>query len=181
MILFLRFYASNIPVGSEAKFLGVIFDRKLSIIPHIKYLKNKCLKALNFFKGFISYKMGSRQNYTFTIISIVDSIKIRSRINCVRFRQKIILADDRNYTSSGTSLSFRSISYQAYMLKQMSQRCHCAEKNFHFSMLLDLLLIRLIPLLKLHSNQNLYENNPNAIKSFGIRIALLLEASNINP
>ena len=46
----LRLYESNIPVVPEAKFLGVIFDRKLSFIPHIKYLKNKCLKALNLLK-----------------------------------------------------------------------------------------------------------------------------------
>ena len=31
-------------------FLGIIFDRKLSFIPHIKYLKAKCLKALNLLK-----------------------------------------------------------------------------------------------------------------------------------
>ena len=29
----------NIPVVTECKFLGVIFDSKLSFIPHIKYLK----------------------------------------------------------------------------------------------------------------------------------------------
>ena len=39
-----------IPVVKEAKFLGVIFDSKLSFIPHIKYLKAKCLKALNILK-----------------------------------------------------------------------------------------------------------------------------------
>ena len=35
-----------IPV-EENKFLGVIFDRKLSFIPHIKQLKAKCQIALN--------------------------------------------------------------------------------------------------------------------------------------
>ena len=34
----------------ESKFLGVIFDRRLSFIPHIKYVKAKCLKALNLLK-----------------------------------------------------------------------------------------------------------------------------------
>ena len=43
-------YGSNIPIVPEAKFLGIIFDRKLSFIPHIKYLMNKCLKALNLLK-----------------------------------------------------------------------------------------------------------------------------------
>ena len=35
-----------IPVVDENKFLGVVFDRKLSFIPHIKQLKAKCQKAL---------------------------------------------------------------------------------------------------------------------------------------
>ena len=39
-----------IPVVEESKFLGILFDRKLSLIPHIKYLKAKCLKALNLLK-----------------------------------------------------------------------------------------------------------------------------------
>ena len=46
----LYLYGSLIPVVDEAKFLGVIFDRKLSFIPHTKYLKAKCLKALNLLK-----------------------------------------------------------------------------------------------------------------------------------
>ena len=36
--------------GYKSKFLGILFDRKLSFIPHIKYLKAKCLKALNLLK-----------------------------------------------------------------------------------------------------------------------------------
>ena len=43
----LYLYGSLIPVVEDFKFLGVLFDRKLSFIPHIKYLKAKCLKALN--------------------------------------------------------------------------------------------------------------------------------------
>ena len=39
----LYLYGSLIPVVDDFKFLGLIFDRKLSFIPHIKYLKAKCL------------------------------------------------------------------------------------------------------------------------------------------
>ena len=35
------------PVVEETKFLGVIFDRKLSFVPHLKYVKKKALRALN--------------------------------------------------------------------------------------------------------------------------------------
>ena len=46
----LHLYGSPIPVVEESKFLGILFDRKLCFIPHIKYLKAKCLKALNLLK-----------------------------------------------------------------------------------------------------------------------------------
>ena len=36
-----------ITVAQEAKFLGVIFDRKLSFLSHLKYVKARCLKALD--------------------------------------------------------------------------------------------------------------------------------------
>ena len=40
----LYLYGSPIPVVEHSKFLGEIFDRKLSFIPHIRYVKAKCLK-----------------------------------------------------------------------------------------------------------------------------------------
>ena len=46
----LYLYGSPIPVVEESKFLGVIFDRKLSFIPHIRYIKAKCLRALKLLK-----------------------------------------------------------------------------------------------------------------------------------
>ena len=44
----LHLYGSPIPVVEESKFLGILFDRKLSFIPHIKYLKvSKVAKIRN--------------------------------------------------------------------------------------------------------------------------------------
>ena len=42
----LKLAGVEIPVVDQYKFVGVIFDRKLSFIPHINYLKAKCHKAL---------------------------------------------------------------------------------------------------------------------------------------
>ena len=39
-----------IQVVTEAKFLGVIFDRTLSYNSHVNYLKTNCLKALDILK-----------------------------------------------------------------------------------------------------------------------------------
>ena len=44
-----------IPVVEETNFLGVIFDKKLTFIPHIKKLKAKCQKALNLLRSCCPY------------------------------------------------------------------------------------------------------------------------------
>src|SRR3989442_14188290 len=39
-----------VPIVAESKFLGVIFDKKLSFIPHLQKLRTKCTKSLNLLK-----------------------------------------------------------------------------------------------------------------------------------
>jgi ribonuclease HI len=46
----LKIYGSSIPIVEECKFLGLYFDKKLNFIGHIKYLKNRCMKAMNLLK-----------------------------------------------------------------------------------------------------------------------------------
>ena len=46
----LNIYELPIPVVEEARFLGLLFYKKLSFIPHIKALKAKCLKPLDVLK-----------------------------------------------------------------------------------------------------------------------------------
>jgi len=43
----LKLNGTLIPVVEQTKFIGVIFDNKLTCLPHIRYLKEKCVKALN--------------------------------------------------------------------------------------------------------------------------------------
>ena len=42
----LKLNGVEIPVVDDYKFLGIIFDTKLTFIPHLKYLKMKCNKTL---------------------------------------------------------------------------------------------------------------------------------------
>ena len=49
----------QIPVVEQAKFLGLIFDRKLSFVPHLRYLRQKCMKALNLLRVVAHAKWGS--------------------------------------------------------------------------------------------------------------------------
>jgi len=43
----IKLNGTPIPVVDQTKFLGFILDNKLTFLPHIRYLKEKCLKALN--------------------------------------------------------------------------------------------------------------------------------------
>ena len=73
----LYIYGSEIPVVAESKFLGFIFDRKLSFIPHIKYVKAKCLKALNLLKVLSHTSWGADRT---TLLHLYRSL-IRSKLD----------------------------------------------------------------------------------------------------
>ena len=73
----LYIYGSKIPVVAESKFLWVIFDRKLSFIPHIKYVKAKCLKALNLLKVLSHTSWGADRT---TLLHLYCSL-IRSKLD----------------------------------------------------------------------------------------------------
>ena len=73
----LTIYGSPIPVVSETKFLGLLFDNKLSFIPHIKALKAKCLKALDIIKVLSSSDWGGDRT---VLLNLYRSL-IRSKLD----------------------------------------------------------------------------------------------------
>ena len=76
----LTIYGSPIPFVSEAKFLGLLFDNKLSFIPHIKALKAKCLKALDILKVLSSSDWGGDRT---VLLNLYRSL-IRSKLDYPR-------------------------------------------------------------------------------------------------
>ena len=64
-------YDNKIKVTDQTNFLGVIFDKKLTFLPHIKNLKNKCIKALNAFKILCNPEWGGN---TDTLITLYKSL-----------------------------------------------------------------------------------------------------------
>ena len=73
----LNIYGSPIPVVEEAKFLGLLFDKKLSFIPHIKALKAKCLKALDVLKVLSNTNWGGDR---FVLLNLYRSL-VRSKLD----------------------------------------------------------------------------------------------------
>ena len=57
--------------------LGLIFGKKLSFIPHIKYLKARCLKSLNILKVLSHTTWGADQT---TLLQLYRSL-IRSKLD----------------------------------------------------------------------------------------------------
>ena len=73
----LTLYESPIPVLQEYKYFGLIFDKKLSFSPHIKYLKAKCLKSLNIMKVLSHTTWGADRT---TLLQLYRSL-IRSKLD----------------------------------------------------------------------------------------------------
>ena len=68
---------SPIPVVEEVTFLGVIFDNKLSFLPDLRYLKNKCTKPLNLLRVVAHTAWGADQQ---TLLHLYRSL-IRSKLD----------------------------------------------------------------------------------------------------
>ena len=68
---------SPIPVVEEVKFLGIIFDKKLSFLPHLRYLKNECTKALNLLRVVAHTSWGADQQ---TLLHLYRSL-VRSKLD----------------------------------------------------------------------------------------------------
>ena len=66
---------SEIPLVDQYKFLGVIFDKKLSFISHIQYLKEKCSKTLKLFRVITHKDWGAYQHTLLKLYRILIRFK----------------------------------------------------------------------------------------------------------
>ena len=58
-------------IVEETKFLGLIWDRKLNWIPHLKHIRNKCSKSLNMLKVIVK---NNRRTSCTKLLNIYRSI-----------------------------------------------------------------------------------------------------------
>ena len=73
----LKLYGQQLPVEEQVKFLGLFFDKKLNFTPHIKYMKDKCRKALQLLRVISSKDWGGDRT---TLLRIYRS-HIRSKLD----------------------------------------------------------------------------------------------------
>ena len=68
---------TKIPIVEHYKYLGIIFDLKLSFIPHIKYLRTKCNKAIQLLRTIAHTNWGGTKE---TLLKLYRPL-IRSRLD----------------------------------------------------------------------------------------------------
>ena len=178
----LHLYGSPIPVVEESKFLGILFDRKLSFIPHIKYLKAKCLlkvlshtswgadrtTLLKLYRSLVRSKLdygciiyGSARKSYLQMLDPIHNQGLRLALGAFRTSPVASLYVEADEPSLYSRREKLSLQYAIRLAANPSNPAH--EVTFSPNYV------------------NLYEQKPKAIKSFGIRISPLLESANIKP
>ena len=179
----LYLYGSLIPVVEDFKFLGVLFDRKLSFIPHIKYLKAKCLKALNLLKVLSHTDWGADRT---VLLQLYRSL-IRSKLDY----GSIVYGSARpSYISSldtvhhqGLRLApgaFRTSPVQSLYVEAEEPSLYLRREKLALQYAIRIAANPSKPVHKVsfppyisEEVVQLYESKPKAIRSFGLRVAPL--------
>ena len=176
---------SPIPVVEETTFLGVIFDRKLSFIPHLKYVKKKALKALNIIKVIGNTEWGADRKVMLRLYrSLIRSKLDYGRIVYGSARKSYLQMLDPIH-NQGLKLclgAFRTSPVESLYV-DAHEPCLGARRAK-----LSLQYASKIKSLPKHPAYNtvfdnkymkLFDARPNAIRTFGLRIKQFFTASNI--
>ena len=186
----LYLYGSLIPVVEDFKFLGIIFDCKLSFIPHIKYLKAKCLKALNLLKVLSHTNWGADRT---VLLQLYRSL-IRSKLDYgsivygLARKSYLMMLDTVHHQGLRLALgAFRTSPVESLYVEAEEPSLYLRREKLALQYALRLAANPSNPTFRVtfapHISQDLidlYDSKPNAIRSFGLRIAPLLTSANID-
>ena len=175
----------EIPVVDQYKFLGVIFDRKLSFIPHINYLKAKCHKALQLLRVVAHTDWGADKS---TLLKLYKSL-VRSKLDYGCF---IYGSARKSYLRCLDSIHHQGLRLALGALRTSPVESLYVEANeAPLSLRREKLALQYYTKLQsCPSNpsfdctinpkyQDIFARKESAIPTFGIRIQSLLENSNI--
>lgn len=182
----LTLYNSPIPVVEQTKFLGLIFDRKLSFIPHINYLKDKCLKAMNLLRVVAHTDWGAD---TATLLRLYRS-HIRSKLDygCMVYgsaRGSYVATLDRiqNQALRLCLGAFRTSPTSSLHVEANEMPLHLRRKRLALNYTLQLQSNPSNPAYNCIFNSHyeaLFANKPNVIPTPGIRFKQLINDAGIS-
>ena len=70
----LKLDSTEIPIVEEHKFLGIIFNKKLTFKPYIKYLRSKCNKAIQLLRV-IAHTDGYKKKTTTKTLPNINTLQ----------------------------------------------------------------------------------------------------------
>ena len=94
----IRLYGKPIPTQPSAKFLGVVFDRRLTYRDHFKALRERCFRSLNVLKCVSRTRYGADRS---TLMLLYRSI-IRSKLDYACFVYDSASEASKRTLDSGT-------------------------------------------------------------------------------
>ena len=170
----------------EAKFLGLIWDTKLTFEPHIKYLKARCQKSLNILKVLSRTEWGADQ---ITLLKLYRSL-VRSKLDygCIVYgsASKVALAKLDPVHNQGLCLSlgaFRSSPVESLYVEAHEPPLEIRREKLALQYILKLKANPGNPAYDVVFNpkyQILYANKESATDSFGIHCKKLLKKAKID-
>ena len=170
----------------EAKFLGLIWDTKLTFEPHIKYLKARCQKSLNLLKVLFHTEWGADRT---TLVKLYRSL-VRSKLDygCIVYGSASKTALDKldPVHNQGLRLSlgaFRSSPVESLYVEAHEPPLEIRKNKLALQYVLKLKANPKNPAYDVVFNpkhQELYKDKESAIDSFGIHCKKLLKEAEID-
>ena len=171
----------------ESKCLGVIFDRKLSFIPHIRCIKAKCLKALNLLRVLSSTSWGAdRTTLLHLYRSLIQSkLEYGSIVYGSASKSYLQMLDTIHHQGLRLALgAFRTSPVTSLYAEADEPSLHLRREKLSLQYAARLAANPSNPAFTVTFSPqflDIYECKPNTIRPFGLRVLPLLESSKINP
>ena len=169
-------------VVEETKFLGVIFDKKLTFIPHIKKLKAKCQKALNLLRVVAHTDWGADRTILLNLYRTFVRLKLDDGCIVYGSARPSYLKTLDTIHHQGIRLAlgaFRTSPARSLLVEANESSLKDGREKLSLQFGIKLKSNRSNPTYNTVFRPNffsLFENKPNAIPTFGIRIAPALTA-----
>ena len=176
---------SEIPVVNQYKFLGIIFDQKLSFNPHIQYLKDKCSRTLKLLRIIAHKNWGADFQ---TLLKLYRTL-IRSKID---YGCYIYGAARKSYLKQLNTVHHEGLrlilgAFKTSPVDSLYSEAYEPPLKIRFTKLglQYYTKIKSIPTNPAYDcifnpkNQTLFNQKEKAIKTFGLRMKPILEEANI--
>ncbi|GBL91053.1 hypothetical protein AVEN_184435-1 [Araneus ventricosus] len=175
-----------IPIVDDIRFLGVIFDRKLTFLPHILHLRKRCERSLNILKVLSKTSWGADRTSLLRIYQVV----ILSRIDygCMVYGSARATVLRRLDTIHHSALRICSRAFRTSPLESLYVICNQLPLHLRRQKISDLYFFRAQSVRKHPISQltlpvslhRLYAARPSHILPFCERAKLLLHDSDLN-